>query len=392
MRRSFSCLVSAFLGAVVAVWLVDRPLPTPAYAQPPDNSRVPATGRQKKQGGIPGRRRHPPAVFNQDGLTPDEAAGVYVYEQNNRSVANITTRMVRSEGFFSFDVPDEGAGSGCVIDSSGHILTNYHVIEDARAVTVTLFDGVAYKAEFVGADPINDTAVIRVDAPRDVLFPVRFGDSASLRVGMQIFAIGNPFGYERTMTTGIISSLNRTLQVTRERSIRSIIQVDAAINPGNSGGPLFDAHGRLIGMNTAIATRTGQSAGVGFAIPVNLIQRVVPHLIEHGRVIRPEIGIQAVYETEDGLLITRLTPEGPAELAGLRGPKITRHRRGPLSLIQIDKNAADLIVAVDGQPVSSVDDLLSYVESKQPGDTVRVTVIRDGRRTSVPVRLSRDPS
>jgi S1-C subfamily serine protease len=250
-----------------------------------------------------------------------------------------------------------------------------------------LFDGKSYAAKFIGADPINDLAVLKIDAPKTVLFPAVMGDSNNLRVGMKVFAIGNPFGLERTMTTGIIASLNRSLQIRGNRSIHSIIQTDADINPGNSGGPLLNAHGQLIGMNTAIASQNGQSAGVGFAIPINLAKRVVPQLIQHGRVIRPDIGISRVYETDKGLLIARLTPGGPAEKASLRGPKITRTRRGVFIVESIDRGAADLIVAVDGKPVESTDELLSYVESKQVGGIVELTVIREGRQVVVPVTL-----
>ena len=337
------------------------------------------------------RAQLPPGVFNADGLTSDEAIGVYVYDRNNRSVANITTRTVRTDGFFAFESDDEGAGSGAVLDRQGHVLTNYHVIEDARRVKATLYNGVTYDAVVVGADPINDTAVIRLqNVPPEELFPAQIGDSARLKVGMRVYAIGNPFGLERTMTTGIISSLNRTLRVTPQRSIKSIIQIDAAINPGNSGGPLLDSRGELIGMNTAIATGEGsrQNAGIGFAIPINLIQRIVPQLIKYGRVIRPEIGIQRVFETEDGLLITQLKPGGAAEQAGLRGPEITTTRRGGVIYQTIARNKADLIVAVDGRKTESVDEFLSYIESKKPGDEVTVTVRREGQLVNVAVTLS----
>ncbi len=335
----------------------------------------------------PERTPDVPLHYNTDGLTDEESVNVFVYERNNRGVVNITTRTVRNDGLFLFENDSEGAGSGAVIDRQGHILTNYHVIEDARQVKVTLYDGKTYSASLVGADPVNDTAVIRIDAPDDSLFPIELGDSRDLKVGMKVFAIGNPFGLERTMTTGIISSLNRSLQVTPQRSIKSIIQVDAAVNPGNSGGPLLDSHGRLIGVNTAIASRTGQSAGVGFAIPASLIARVVPQLIRHGRVIRPDIGIQRVYELDNGLLITRLTPGGPAEDAGLRGPRVTRERRGPIVIERTDRSAADLIIAVDGQQVGNVDDFLGFIEARNPGDQVVLTVIRGNSELRVPVRL-----
>jgi S1-C subfamily serine protease len=324
-------------------------------------------------------------VFNPDGLSPDEAIGVAVYDRNNKCVVNITTKSVNT--VLMFDVSSEGSGSGSVLDREGHILTNFHVIEDAQEVGVTLFDGKTYDAKLVGADPNNDIAVIKIDAPRDVLFPIEVGDSSDLRVGMRVFAIGNPFGLERTMTTGIVSSLNRSLQIRGTRSIKSIIQIDAAVNPGNSGGPLLNCHGRLIGMNTAIASRNGQSAGVGFAIPSTLISRVVPQLIAHGRVIRPEIGIQMVHVTEKGILIAKLTPDGPAARAGLRGPRVVKKRRGPLSWDTIDFASADLIVAVDGEAIKNADDFLTAIESKRPGNTIELSVVRDGREFKVPVTL-----
>lgn len=324
-------------------------------------------------------------------LTPEERVNVAVYENVNRSVVNINTKGVRGETFFLFEIPSEGAGSGSVIDKAGHILTNYHVVEGAREIQVALFDGNTYPAEIVGEDPSTDVAVIHVNAPATSLFPVELGDSTRLKVGQKVFAIGNPFGLERTLTTGIISSLNRSLPSRNGRTIKSIIQIDAAINPGNSGGPLLDSRSRLIGMNTAIASRTGQNTGVGFAIPVTSIARVVPQLIQKGRVVRPEIGIARVYQTERGLLIATLTPGGPAEAAGLRGPRVVRERRrqGPFvyDSQSLDRKAADMIVAVDGQKIVSADEFLSAIESKRPGEEVTLTVVRDGHETAVRVRL-----
>ena len=384
MKQAFWSFLFGLSGAAVALWMAGPSFQSVVHAQR-SPQRLPAVPQ------LPRPRENTTTVtprYNADGLTDEEAVNVFVYERNNRGVVNITTRTVRNDGLFLFESDSEGAGSGAVIDRQGHILTNYHVIEEARQVKVTLYDGKTYVASLVGADPVNDTAVIRIDAPADSLFPIEIGDSRDLKVGMKVFAIGNPFGLERTMTTGIISSLNRTLQVTQDRSIKSIIQVDAAVNPGNSGGPLLDSHGRLIGVNTAIASRTGQSAGVGFAIPASLVSRVVPQLIQHGRVIRPDIGIQRVYETDYGLLITRLTPGGPAEEAGLRGPRVTRERRGPLVIERTDRSAADLIVAVDDEPIRSVDDFLGYIEARNPGDQVVLTVIRAKSEVRVPVRLS----
>ena len=221
-----------------------------------------------------------------------------------------------------------------MLDTHGHILTNFHVVEGAREIQVTLFDGKKYEGRLVGKDESNDVAVIKIDAPAESLLPVTFGDSTHLRVGQRVFAIGNPFGLERTLSTGIISSLNRSLPARNHRTIKSIIQIDAAINPGNSGGPLLDSHGRLIGMNTAIASATGQSAGVGFAIPVANIARVVPQLIERGRVIRPDVGITRVQQDRARAAgRATMTPGGPAEQAGLRGFRIVKQRRtrGPFT-------------------------------------------------------------
>lgn len=319
-------------------------------------------------------------------MTETEKTNVAVYEKVNRSVANITTISYQADGFFSVD-EHEGVGSGAVIDKSGHILTNLHVIEEANSVSVTLYDGNTYDAEFVGADPIYDLAVIKVNAPAEVLEPVPLGDSSTLRVGMLVYAIGNPFGLERTLTTGVISSLNRTLNVRGSRSIRAVIQTDAAVNPGNSGGPLLDSRGRMIGINTAIFSKTQTNVGIGFAIPINLAKRVVPELIVHGRVIRPEIGISKVYEKEEGILIAELTPGGPAEKAGLKGPAINKKRRGPFVVMQVDRSKADLIVALNGQPVTNTDDFLTDIENFRPGDTIEITVLREGQRIRVPVKL-----
>jgi S1-C subfamily serine protease len=250
-----------------------------------------------------------------------------------------------------------------------------------------MYDSSPYEAEVVGTDPPNDLAVLRVPAPQDKLFPVELGDSSNLKVGLRVFVIGNPFGFDRTLTTGIISSLNRALPVDKVRTIKGIIQTDAAINPGNSGGPLLDKRARVIGLNTAIASPTGQSSGVGFAIPVNNIKRVVPQLIKYRRVIRADIGILAVYETEQGLLINRLARNGAAAEAGLRGPRVSVQRRGFVEYRSADPTKGDRIVAIDGRRVKTFDDLLAYVESKKPGDTVTVKFIRDGQPYEAEVKL-----
>lgn len=328
----------------------------------------------------------PPRVYDSSGFAPDEAIATYVYEANNRSVANIATRIGSARGFFG-ENPTQDSGSGFILDHQGHILTNNHVIEGAQRILVTLHDGEEFEAELVGTEPINDMAVVRIKAPPEKLVPVRFADSSTLKVGMKVFAIGNPFGLERTMTTGIISSLDRTLPVTRARSIKSVIQIDAAINPGNSGGPLLNSHGELIGMNTAIASRTGQNSGVGFAIPSNLVARIVPELIEHGRFIRPEFGIDEVAKLENGLRIITLAPDGPAARAGLRGPEIRRAKRGLVVFESRDVKRADVIVGVNGKKTIKPDEFLSEIESHRPGDQITIEVIRDGQVISVPLQL-----
>ena len=326
-----------------------------------------------------------------DQLTPEERVNIQVYDRANRSVVNITTHSVRPDFFFMLDVPAEGAGSGSVLDKLGHVLTNYHVIADAQRIDVTLHDSQTYEAVLVGKDPDNDIAVLKITAPTDSLFPVTFGNSSPLLVGQKVYALGNPFGLDRTLTVGIISSVNRSLPLRSSRTMKSIIQIDAALNVGNSGGPLLNSRAQLIGMNTAIASPTGANTGVGFAIPVNTIRRVVPQLILNGRVIRPDFGITHYFETEQGLGIAKLAQGGPAELAGLRGFRIVRkqRRRGPFVYEEtsIDRQSADLIVAVDDVQVRNADDFLTVIESKRPDDEVMVTVIRDGRAINIPVRL-----
>lgn len=403
MKNVAMCLGSAFLGACCVLWLQNGPSTVAGSVDPAQLSG----SRSATQQGSPRRTDSvaysqasgnesqiddalsdivAPKVYGPDGLAPDESVSAYVYEANSRSVANIATRIGSARGLFG-ENPTSDSGSGFVLDREGHILTNNHVIESAQRILVTLANGQEFEAERVGADPINDMAVVRIKAPADMLVPVRFADSSNLKVGMKVFAIGNPFGLQSTMTTGIISSLDRTLPVTQARSIKSVIQIDAAINPGNSGGPLLNSHGEVIGINTAIASKTGQNSGIGFAIPSNLVARVVPELIQHGRFIRPEFGIDEVARTEKGLRIETLVPDGPAAKAGLRGPEIRRTRRGFVTFETRDISRADVIVGVNGKKTLKPDEFLSEVESHRPGDRITIEVIRDGSVVSVPVQL-----
>jgi S1-C subfamily serine protease len=325
-------------------------------------------------------------------LTPEELTNIRVYDGASRGVVNILTRTVSTSNFFMLPTPGEGAGSGSVLDTRGHILTNYHVVEDADKIQVTLPGGKqAYEGQLVGTDPENDIAVLKIDAPAEELFPVPLGTSNNLRVGQRVYTLGNPFGLENTLTTGIISNINRTLPNRLGREMKSIIQTDAAMNPGNSGGPLLDTSGRMIGMNVAIATKSGQSAGLGFAIPVNRIRQSVTQLIEHGEIIRADIGIVAVAVTDQGLQIVQTNRGGPAERAGLRGwRKVQREeRRGPLSytIEKNDPSAADIIIAVDGVSMDEASKLVDKIDECQPGQRVVLTILRQGQQMEVPVTL-----
>jgi S1-C subfamily serine protease len=317
---------------------------------------------------------------------------IRVYEGANRGVVNIVTRTMGHDRFFMLPIPGEGAGSGSVIDKQGHILTNNHVIEDARAIQVTLPNGNDYNAQIVGADKVQDVAVLKIEAPSEELFPVPIGSSDNLRVGQRVYTLGNPFGLEGTLTTGIISNLNRTLPSRADgHEMKSIIQTDASMNPGNSGGPLLDTSGRMIGMNVAIATKTGQSAGLGFAIPINQIRQIVPELIKHGKFVRADIGIVAVAETDKGLQIVQTNQGGPADQAGLQGWKIVRRKvvRGPIAYTvpQEDRSSADIIIAVDDQAVDEASDFLEKIEEHKPGDRVVLTILRQSQTVQVPVVL-----
>lgn len=323
-----------------------------------------------------------------DGLSPEEQANIRVYDQVNRSVVNIQTiTFVRD--FFNV-VPEAGAGSGWVLDQQGHIVTNHHVIGESQRIEVTLANGESYRATVVGQDPPNDIAVIKIDAPPQDLFPVPFGDSSTLLVGQKVLAIGNPFGLERTLTVGVLSSLNRMLRSPETgRMIKSVIQIDAALNRGNSGGPLLDSRGQLIGMNTAILSRSGENAGIGFAVPANTIRRVVDQILQFGKVIRASASL-AVTPVQGGLQVIQVEPGGAADRAGLKGWE-RKVIRADFTIYQVlDKSDADTIVAVEGNRVGTEDDFLSAIEEKQPGQNIEFEVVRNGQSRTVTLTLDAD--
>ena len=326
-------------------------------------------------------------------LTPEERVAVQLYALRNKSVVNVSTVETRANLFF--EQTSEGCGSGIVLNKEGVVLTNFHVVENASKVDVTLFNGETYAAKLIGVDPNTDVALVKIDAESDELFPVDFGDSSKLLVGQTVYAIGNPFGLERTMTKGIISNVNRSISSPNQyRQIKGVIQVDAAINPGNSGGALFDTSARMIGMNTAIASRVGENSGVGFAVPVNTIQRIVAILLEKGEVVRGNAGIVQVHETEDGLIPALIDEGGAADQAGLRGGKLVIMRRNvngrtyESHSFKSRKEGFDLINAVNGQPVKTGEDFITAVEEHAPGETIELTVTRQGQVIQLPIVLN----
>ena len=391
-RTLYFCLLSAVLGGVVATSLIEPLATWPGEQQAAAQDTIPRTGPQVTLAEPPIATTT--SVVAPTQLTPEELTNCHVYDAANRGVVNINTKFEGYERFFTMLVPTpgQGSGSGSVIDREGHILTNLHVVEDAEEIQVTLAGGKSYVAQMVGHDAQTDIAILKIDAPASDLYPIAFGASDNLRVGQRVYALGNPFGLEGTITTGIISALNRTLPSrVPGRELQAIIQTDAALNPGNSGGPLLDTSGRMIGMNVAIATKSGQSAGLGFAIPINRIARFVPELIASGKITRPDIGIVAVMETDKGLQIIGTNEGGPAAGSGLRGWRVVRHqvRRGPFVQTQQkqDRDYADLIIAIDGQTVQTGNALIEAIESHRPGDSIVLTILREGQPQQVTVTL-----
>lgn len=329
-----------------------------------------------------------PAGVSDPGIASDEQNNIEIYRTLSPGVVNIHSTSYARD-FFGFVEPQEGSGSGSVLDQAGNILTNNHVVERAEKLSVSFGGQKTYAATVVGRDPDTDLAVIRlVEKPREPLTVVPLGDSDKLVVGQKVLAIGNPFGMDRTLTTGVISGLQRPIRARNNRQIEGAIQTDASINPGNSGGPLFDSRGRMIGINSQILSPSGASAGVGFAVPVNIAKRIVPQLISSGRVIRPKLGIvQRNVElfrnqdlpVSDGVVIWQVATDGAAGRAGLRG--LTQTEDGDVII-------GDIIVGIDGEKVANSDDLYKLLDRHKVGDTVQVQILRNGRRVSVPVLLS----
>jgi S1-C subfamily serine protease len=343
----------------------------------------------------------PPATV--EASNPLEAQVIAVYENVSPAVVNITNRGYVYD-FFMQAVPQEGSGSGFVYDQEGHIVTNYHVIENAEELSVTLANGKVYDAKVIGVDPTNDLAVIGLDANVDLPAPIELGDSGNLRVGQFVVAIGNPFGLERTLTTGVISALGRVIQSPEgNRFIGEAIQTDASINPGNSGGPLLDLKGRVIGVNSQIISPSQASAGIGFAVSANTVRRVVPELIARGYYPHPWLGTSMLTLTsanvkvfrdggmqvpvEAGLLVSEVTPGSPADKAGIRGgDRAVRVGRYQLLL------GGDIITAINGKPVGDFQELTVYLETQtKVGDNVQVTIIREGQEQTLALTLGEQP-
>ena len=329
-----------------------------------------------------------PAGITNPAVAPDEQNNIEVYRKLSPGVVNVHSTSYARD-FFGYVEPRQGSGSGSVIDQSGHILTNHHVIEGATKVAVNFGGQKNYQATVVGRDPDTDLAVIKLlELPKEGLTVIPLGDSDRLEVGQKVLAIGNPFGLDRTLTTGVISGLQRPIRARNDRPIEGAIQTDASINPGNSGGPLLDSHGRMIGINSQILSPSGASAGVGFAVPVNIAKRIVPQLIRSGEVRRPKLGIatrevaqlrgRIELPVSEGLLIWQVAPGGAAANAGLRG--LTQTENG-------DVEIGDIIVGMDGEKLDNSDDLYRLLDKHQIGDVAQVQILRNGRRTTVPVRL-----
>ncbi|MEZ4988522.1 MAG: trypsin-like peptidase domain-containing protein [Saprospiraceae bacterium] len=314
-------------------------------------------------------------------MMPEEEHNIRLFEQAAPSVCYITTSTIR-RNYYNRNIQEipSGSGSGFVWDKEGHIVTNFHVIQNADKATVTLSDGTTWQAEVIGSAPEKDLAVLRIDAPRATLVPIPVGTSNNLRVGQNVYAIGNPFGLDQTLTTGVVSALGREINSVAGIPIRDVIQSDAAINPGNSGGPLLNSSGKLIGVNTAIYSPSGASAGIGFSIPVDVVNWVVPDLIQYGEVNRPLIGVELArpFRNIEGAIVLDVIADSPAAKAGIQPIKADRYGNVVLG---------DIIIAINDDPIASNSDLILALEKYKAGDQVTVTVKRNDKEVDVPIRL-----
>ena len=334
----------------------------------------------------PLQRAQPRQITPRGDLAPQELATIRLFEQAAPSVVYITTLAVERDLFTmnAFEVP-QGAGSGFIWDEQGYIVTNFHVLKDAQVARITLSDQSTYNAELVGVEPDKDIAVLKISAPDIKLSPILLGSSKNLRVGQGVFAIGNPFGFDHTLTTGVISGLGREIKsAVTDRPIQGVIQTDAAINPGNSGGPLLDSAGHLIGMNTAIVSASGSYAGLGFAVPVDTVNRIVPQLIKFGSVKKLVLGVQLLEsrylrpEGVAGAIVANVLPGSPADKAG-----ILPLQRDATGAIQI----GDIITSIDDTPVEDGDDLFRVLDDKHPGDKIKLMLINNGEERAVTIKL-----
>src|SRR5262252_1802042 len=325
-------------------------------------------------------------------LSNDEVLNVRIYRQTSPAVANILTKATEYD-FWMDPVPVEGAGSGFVIDNKGYVLTNFHVVQGAQSIEVVLGDQSRYSAKFIGADQRNDVALLKIEPKGKQLVTLPLGDSAALQVGQKVLAIGNPFGFQSTLTTGVLSALGRTVQTSQDTFIDEAIQTDASINRGNSGGPLINTHGEVIGINSAIYTPSGTAAGIGFAIPINTAKLIANDLINEGRVRRAYLGVNTLelsgwlaealdLPVQEGLLVEQTTKGGPAAASGLRGGD--RTVQSGMRRLTI---GGDVIVGIDGQKVANQFDMNVLLNRKRPGDTVTVTVFRGAKKLDIPVKL-----
>ena len=325
-------------------------------------------------------------------LTEEESINVRIYKAASPAVANILTKATEYD-FFMDPVPVEGAGSGFIIDPRGYILTNYHVVAGAQTMEVILGDQSRYPAKFIGADQRNDVALVKIEPKGKQLASLTLGDSSTLQVGQKVLAIGDPFGFQSTLTTGVVSALGRTVQTSQNTFIDEAIQTDASINRGNSGGPLINTHGDVIGINSAIYTPSGTTAGIGFAIPINSAKLIANDLMSGGKVRRAYLGVQTIpvggwlaealdLPTQEGLLVEVATKGGPAAAAGVRGGD--RTAQAGMRRITI---GGDVIVALDGQKVGSQFDMNVLLNRKRPGDSVTLTVYRGAKKVDIPVKL-----